>query len=102
MSAAWAAIGIATAIGAGLAEGLSFAAVSGIVVNALLAVAATLAAIHAPQWRWAILTAAVLVTIQKIGVVIGFGGATDTIVAALLALVAIAGATLAGLSRERR
>jgi hypothetical protein len=102
LSAAWAAIGIATAIGAGLGEGPSVSAVSGIFVNVLLLAAAALAFTGARRWRVAILATASLVTVQRISVVIGYGGATFTVIAALLALVAIAGPTLVGIVPARR
>ena len=102
LSAAWASIGIATAIGAGLGEGPTVAAVSGMLVNVLLFAAAALAFTGARRWRAAILTMASLVTVQRISVVVGFGGATFTVIAALLALIAIAGPTLVGIVPARR
>ena len=102
LSAAWAAIGFATAIGAGLGEGPTVSAVSGMLVNVLLFAAAALAFTGARQWRVAILATASLVTVQRISVVIGYGGATFTVIAALLALIAIAGPTLVGIAQARR
>ena len=101
LSAAWAAIGFATAIGAGLGEGPTVSAVSGMLVNVLLFAAAALAG-RTRQWRVAILATASLVTVQRISVVIGYGGATFTVIAALLALIAIAGPTLVGIAQARR
>jgi hypothetical protein len=102
LSAAWSAIGIATAIGAGLGEGPTVSVVSGIVVNVMLFAAAALAFTGARRWRFAILATAGLVTVQRISVVVGYGGATFTVVAALLALIAIAGPTLVGIAPARR
>lgn len=102
LSAAWAAIGIATTIGAGLGEGPTVSAVSGVLFNALLFAAAALAFTGARRWRVAILTTATLVTVQRISVVVGFGGATFTVIAALLALIAIAAPTLVGIAPVRR
>ncbi len=102
LSAAWAAIGIATAVGAGLAEGPSVSVVSGIVVNMLLLGAAALGIMNARRWHLAILTAAFVVTLQRIGVVVGFGGAAFTVIASALALVAIVGSTLVAVAPARR
>ena len=102
LSAMWAAIGIASAIGAALAEGASENAVSGFVANALLGAAAWLAFRNAKRWRVAVLISVGLVTLQRYAAVIGYGGATDAVIAATLALVGIAGATLIGVKLQQR
>ena len=96
LSAMWAVIGIATAIGAALAEGASANAVLGFVANTLLAASAALAFLNAKRWRASVLVSVGLVTLQRCASVIGYGGATDAIIAAMLALAAITGATLIG------
>jgi hypothetical protein len=102
LSAMWAAIGFASAIGAGLAEGASANAVSGLLANLLLGVAATLAFLNAKRWRAVVLAAVGLVTLQRYAVLIGYGGATDAAIAATLALAAISGAALIGLKLKLR
>jgi hypothetical protein len=102
LGAMWAAIGIASAIGAGLAEGLSANAVSGLLANVLLAGAASLGYLNAARWRTAVVVAIGLVTVQRIAAVIGYGGATDAVIAASLALVAIAGPTLIGIKPKQQ
>jgi hypothetical protein len=102
LSAMWAAIGFASAIGAGLAEGASANAVSGLSANALLGLAATLAFLNAKRWRAAVLVSVGLVTLQRYSAVIGYGGATYAVIAATLALAAIAGSTLIGLKLKPR
>ena len=102
LSAMWAAIGIASAIGAALAEGASANAVLGIVANALLGAAAWLAFLNMKRWRAAVLISVGLVTLQRYYAVIGYGGATDAVIAATLALAAIAVATLIGVPPRPR
>ncbi|HEY7980003.1 MAG TPA: hypothetical protein VID19_00850 [Candidatus Eremiobacteraceae bacterium] len=101
LSAMWAAIGVASAIGAALAEGASANAVSGFVANALLGAAAWFAFIDAKRWRVAVLISVGLVTLQRYAAVIGYGGATDAVIAATLALIGIAGATLIGVKPKQ-
>jgi hypothetical protein len=96
LSAMWAAIGLASAIGAALAEGASATAVTGLLANVLLGTAATLAFLSVKRWRPAVLSAVSIVTVQVFTSVIGYGGATDALIAATLAFAAIAGATLIG------
>jgi hypothetical protein len=98
----WAAIGVASAIGAALAEGASANAVSGILANALLGAAAWLAFLNMKRWRIAVLVSVGLVTLQRYVAVIGYGGATYAVIAATLALMAIAGATLIGVMPRPR
>jgi hypothetical protein len=98
----WAAIGIASAIGAALAEGASADAVSGFVANALLGAAASFAFLDAKQWRAAVLVSVGLVTLQRFAAVIGYGGATYAVIAATLAFAGIAGASLIGVMPKRR
>jgi hypothetical protein len=102
LSAMWAAIGIASAIGAALAAGASANAVSGIVANVLLGAAAWLAFLNMKRWRVAVLISVGLVTLQRYLAVIGWGGATEVVIAATLALAAIAGATLIGVLPKPR
>jgi hypothetical protein len=102
LSAMWAAIGVASAIGAALAEGASANAVSGLLANALLGAAAWLAFINAKRWRLVVLISVGLVTLQRYAAVIGYGGATYAVIAATLALAGIAGATLIGVTPKPR
>jgi hypothetical protein len=102
LSAMWAAIGLASAIGAALAEGASATAVTGFLANALLGAAASLAFLNMTRWRAAVLIAVFIVTVQVFTSVIGYGGATDALVAAALAFAAIAGATLIGVPLKPR
>jgi hypothetical protein len=102
LSAMWAAIGVASAIGAALAEGASANAVSGFLANALLGAAAWLAFRNLKRWRVAVLISVGLVTLQRYATVIGYGGATYAVIAATLALAAIAGATLIGVTPKPR
>jgi hypothetical protein len=98
----WAAIGFASAIGAGLAEGASANAVSGLLANVLLGAAATLAFLNAKHWRAAVIISVGLVTLQRYAAVIGYGGATYAVIAATLALAGIVGSTLIGVKLKRR
>jgi hypothetical protein len=102
LSAMWAAIGIASATGAALAEGASANAVSGLLVNALLGAAAWLAFLDVKRWRMAVLISVGLVTLQRFAAVVGYGGATYAVIAATLALAGIAGATLIGVRLRPR
>jgi hypothetical protein len=98
----WAAIGVASAIGAALAEGASANAVSGLLANALLGAGAWLAFINAKRWRLVVLISVGLVTLQRYTAVIGYGGATYAVIAATLALAGIVCATLIGVTPKPR
>src|SRR5579863_6920063 len=82
LSAMWAAIGVASAIGAALAEGASANAVSGLLTNALLGAAAWLAFVNAKRWRVAVLISVGLVTLHRFAAVIGYSGAADAVIGA--------------------
>ena len=102
LSAMWAAIGFASAIGAALAEGASANAVSGLLANGFLGAAAALAFVNAKHWRAAVIISVGLVTIQRYTAVIGYGGATYAVIAATLALAGIVGASLIGVKLKLR
>ena len=102
LSAMWAAIGFASAIGAALAEGPSANAVSGLLANIFLGAAAALAFVNAKHWRGAVIISVGLVTLQRYTAVIGYGGASYAVIAATLALAAIVGASLIGVKLKLR